>query len=83
MKTAIKIETLFSILSNNGQFRHQALYKLDPGIEGNEYVILSTSYCNGNMGSYNENNPGSGDNSNSQFALLALHEAARAGVRVI
>ena len=57
MKTAIKIETLFSILSNNGQFRHQALYKLDPGIEGNEYVILSTSYCNGNMGSYNENNP--------------------------
>jgi hypothetical protein len=32
--------------------------------------------------SYNENNPGSGDNSNSQFALLALHEAARAGVRV-
>ncbi len=28
------------------------------------------------------NNAGGGDNSNSQFALLALHEAARAGVRV-
>lgn len=57
MKTAIKIETLGSILNNNGHFRHQDLYKLDPGMEGNEYVILSTSYYNGNMGSFNENNP--------------------------
>ena len=57
MKTAIRIDTLGSNINNHGHFRHQALYKLDPGIEGNEYVILSTSYCNGNMGSYNENNP--------------------------
>jgi hypothetical protein len=57
MKTAIRIDTLGSNINNNGHFRHQALYKLDPGIEGNEYVILSTSYYNGNMGSYNENNP--------------------------
>ena len=57
MKTAIRIDTLGSNINNNGHFRHQALYKLDPGIEGNEYIILSTSYYNGNMGGYDENNP--------------------------
>jgi len=31
---------------------------------------------------YRQNQGGGGDNSNSQFAVLALHEAARAGVRV-
>lgn len=31
---------------------------------------------------YYKSNPDSGDNSNSQFALLALHEAERVGVRV-
>ncbi len=32
--------------------------------------------------SYGQQKQGGGDNSNSQFALLALHEAARVGVRV-
>lgn len=32
--------------------------------------------------SYRESRGGTGDNSNTQFALLALHEAARTGIRV-
>jgi len=57
MKTATRIKTITSILTNDGRMRHQALYKLEPGINGNEYVVLSTSYKNGNIGGYNEKNP--------------------------
>lgn len=57
MKTATRIKTLCSILTNDGRMKHQALYKLDPGIDGHAYVVVSTSYSNGNIGGYNEKKP--------------------------
>ena len=64
----------------NGKLRARDIVAIQKGVEWLEKAQISKGDDNGSWGYENRN--AHGDNSNAQFAMLALHEAQRIGIKV-